>query len=98
MTERLKHLLDGEAHDLAVPSAPTDAVLRQGRGTRRRGRMTMAAGADAAALSRRQCLSAPGGGRRRASTRSGVRRRSAAMLSSPTATRCLPWVGALDGD
>ena len=50
MTERLKQLLDGEAHDLAVPSPPTDAVLRQGRGLRRRNRMTAAGAGLAAAV------------------------------------------------
>ncbi len=56
MTERLKHLLDGEAHDLAVPSPPTDAVLRQGRGLRRRNRVTAAGAGLAAALVVEQLL------------------------------------------
>jgi hypothetical protein len=43
MTERLKQLLDGEAHDLAVPPPATDAVLRQGRGIRRRNRIIVGA-------------------------------------------------------
>jgi hypothetical protein len=50
MTERLKQLLDDEAHDLAVPPPPTDAVLCQGRGLRRRTRIVVAAAAAAAAV------------------------------------------------
>ncbi|MDZ5622937.1 hypothetical protein [Nocardioides bizhenqiangii] len=50
MTERLKQLLDSEAHDLAVPPPPTDSVLRQGRSFRRRNRMTAAGAGLAAAL------------------------------------------------
>ncbi len=50
MTERLKQLLDGEAHDLSVPPPAANAVIRQGRGLRRRNRVTVAAGAVAAAV------------------------------------------------
>lgn len=50
MTERLKQLLDGEAHDLSVPPPPTDAVLRQGRTIRRRNRTTVAGAGLAAAV------------------------------------------------
>lgn len=50
MTERLKQLLDHEADDLAVPAPATDAVLRQGRGLRRRNRMAVGAGAAAVAV------------------------------------------------
>lgn len=50
MTERLKQLLDGEAHELAVPAPATDAVLRQGRGIRRRNRITVGAAGVAAAV------------------------------------------------
>lgn len=50
MTERLKQLLDGEAHDLPVPPPATNAVISQGRGLRRRNRLTVAAGAVAAAV------------------------------------------------
>lgn len=50
MTERLKQLLDGEALGLDVPPPATDAVLHQGRGLRRRNRLTVAGGAVAAAI------------------------------------------------
>lgn len=50
MTERLKDLLDGEAHDLPVPPPAADAVLRQGRGLRRRNRVTVGACGVAAAV------------------------------------------------
>lgn len=50
MTERLKQLLDGEAHDLAVPPPTTDAVLRQGRAIRRRKRIVVGACGAAAAV------------------------------------------------
>src|SRR5436190_20764702 len=51
MTERLKQLLGGEADGLPIPPAPTNAVIRQGRGLRRRNRMVVgAAGLAAAAV------------------------------------------------
>ena len=50
MTERLKQLLDGEAHDLPVPPPATHDVLRQGRGLRRRNRLVTGAAAVAAAV------------------------------------------------
>jgi hypothetical protein len=50
MTERLKHLLDDEAHDLSVPPPATGAVLRRGRGLRRRNRLVTGAAGVAAAV------------------------------------------------
>jgi len=50
MTERLKQLLDQEVDGLDVPAPATDAVLRQGRGLRRRNRIAVAAGAAAVAV------------------------------------------------
>jgi hypothetical protein len=50
MTERLKQMLDGEAHGLSVPPPATDAVLRQGRGLRRRNRLVTGAAGVAAAV------------------------------------------------
>ncbi len=56
MTERLKQLLDDEAHDLSVPPpSAAKAVLRQGRGLRRRNRIADGrCGAAAAVLVGRQ--------------------------------------------
>ena len=50
MTERLKQLLEGEVHDLAVPAPATDAVLRQGRGLRRRNRIAVGVSSVAAVV------------------------------------------------
>jgi hypothetical protein len=50
MTERLKHLLDGEAHDLPVPPPAANAVIRHGRGLRRRNRIAAGACGAAAAV------------------------------------------------
>lgn len=50
MTERLRQLLGDEAGGLDVPPPATNEVIRQGRGMRRRNRMTVAVGAAAAAV------------------------------------------------
>lgn len=50
MTERLKQLLDGEAGELDIPAPATDAVLRQGRGIRRRSRLVAGAAGMTAAV------------------------------------------------
>jgi len=50
MTERLRQLLGGEADGLDVPPPATDAVLRQGRGLRRRNRVVVGACGAAAAV------------------------------------------------
>jgi len=50
MTERLRQLLGGEADGLDVPPPATDAVLRQGRGLRRRHRVVVGACGAAAAV------------------------------------------------
>ncbi len=50
MTERLKQLLGGEADGLPIPPPPTNAVIRQGRGIRRRNRMVVGAAGLAAAV------------------------------------------------
>ncbi|KAA1425638.1 hypothetical protein [Nocardioides antri] len=50
MTERLRQLLGDEAGVLDVPPPSTDAVLRQGRGLRRRNRLVAGAAGVAAAV------------------------------------------------
>ena len=67
MTERLKQLLDGEAHDLPVPPPAANAVIRQGRGIRRRNRIAAGAcGAVAAVIIGGSVVALSGGGSDRA--------------------------------
>lgn len=61
MTERLKQLLDGEALALPVPPPAADAVLRQGRGLRRRHRLVVGASGVAAAVILSGTVAALGG-------------------------------------
>ncbi|WP_183099880.1 hypothetical protein [Nocardioides pelophilus] len=62
MTERLKQLLDGEALALPVPPPAAGAVLRQGRGLRRRHRLVVGASGVAAAVIVSGTVAALGGG------------------------------------
>jgi hypothetical protein len=63
MTERLKELLAGEADQLDVPAPPTDSVLHEGRGIRRRNRLvTGAVGLAAAVVVGGSVVALAGGG------------------------------------
>ena len=63
MTERLRELLGAEAGALDIPAPPAGAVLRQGRGLRRRNRViTGAAGLAAAVVVGGSALVVTGGG------------------------------------